>query len=131
MGYRRAICRVEPGVDAETGFQYLRARYYDPATGNFLTRDPIEALTREPYGYVGGNPLNATDPSGLWCLAYNNEGWLQGGRRAARHAEADRLHRLGSRQRERSRCRRRGPMYDNCQPSLHWCRDGLFLRQLV
>ncbi|MGH9197837.1 MAG: RHS repeat-associated core domain-containing protein, partial [Acidimicrobiia bacterium] len=44
---------------------YLRARYYDPATGQFLTRDPIEAATREPYGYVGGNPLNATDPSGL------------------------------------------------------------------
>lgn len=52
-------------TDAETGFQYLRARYYDPATGQFLTRDPIEAQTREAYGYVGGNPLNETDPTGL------------------------------------------------------------------
>ena len=52
-------------TDAETGFQYLRARYYDPATGQFLTRDPIEPLTRSAYGYVGGNPLNGTDPSGL------------------------------------------------------------------
>jgi len=59
---------VGPVVDAETGFQCLRARYYDPATGQFLTRDPIEAITREPYGYVGGNPLNATDPSGLFCV---------------------------------------------------------------
>ncbi len=26
-------------TDAETGFQYLRARYYDPVTGQFLSRD--------------------------------------------------------------------------------------------
>jgi hypothetical protein len=44
---------------------YLRARYYDPGTGQFISRDPIEALTREPYGYTGGNPLNRTDPEGL------------------------------------------------------------------
>jgi RHS repeat-associated protein len=52
-------------TDAETGFVYLRARYYDPATGQFISRDPIESLTREPYGYVAGNPLNDVDPSGL------------------------------------------------------------------
>lgn len=40
-------------------------RFYDPTTGQFLTRDPIEPLTRSAYGYVYGNPLNATDPSGL------------------------------------------------------------------
>lgn len=62
-------------TDNETGLQYLRARFYDPTTGQFLSRDPVVALTREPYGYVGGNPLNATDPSGLfripgtdWCV---------------------------------------------------------------
>lgn len=38
---------------------------YDPATAQFLTRDPLEAATRSAYGYVGGNPLNGTDPSGL------------------------------------------------------------------
>ena len=68
VGLRTHVCdrtTVGPVVDAETGFQYLRARYYDPATGQFLTRDPIEAETREPYGYVGGNPLNETDPAGL------------------------------------------------------------------
>jgi len=52
-------------TDAETGFVYLRHRYYDPATANFLTRDPIEAITREPYEYAGGDPLNNTDPTGL------------------------------------------------------------------
>jgi RHS repeat-associated protein len=52
-------------TDPETGLQYLRARYYDPATATFLSRDPLNAMTREAYGYVGGNPLNATDPSGM------------------------------------------------------------------
>jgi RHS repeat-associated protein len=54
--------------DTETGFIYLRARYYDPTTGQFLTRDPITPITRSPYGYVYGNPLNATDPTGLYCI---------------------------------------------------------------
>src|SRR5262249_20013205 len=30
--------------------------------------DPITALTQSPYGYVGGSPLNGTDPLGLFCL---------------------------------------------------------------
>jgi hypothetical protein len=28
----------------------------------------MSAVTREPYGYVGNNPLNATDPLGLFCV---------------------------------------------------------------
>jgi RHS repeat-associated protein len=52
-------------TDAESGFVYLRARFYDPATGQFLTRDPLVSVTRSPYGYVEGNPLNGTDPAGL------------------------------------------------------------------
>lgn len=51
--------------DAETGLIYLRARYYDPATAQFLSRDPFVATTRQPYSYVRGNPLNSTDPLGL------------------------------------------------------------------
>ena len=45
------------------------ARYYDPATGQFLTVDPDVATTLSPYGYVQGDPLNSTDPTGdcgLW-----------------------------------------------------------------
>ena len=52
-------------TDPETGYQYLRARYYDPTTGQFLSRDPLNAMTRSPYGYVYGDPLNRVDPSGL------------------------------------------------------------------
>ena len=55
-------------TDPETGLIYLRNRYYDPTTAQFLTRDPLDAITRSAYGYVGGNPLNSTDPSGLFCL---------------------------------------------------------------
>jgi RHS repeat-associated protein len=51
--------------DTETGYIYLRARHYDPATGQFTSVDPLVAITEEPYGYVGGNPVNRTDPSGL------------------------------------------------------------------
>ena len=57
-------------MDPETGLIYLQNRYYSPATAQFLTRDPLDALTRSAYGYVDGNPLNRADPSGLdWgCL---------------------------------------------------------------
>ncbi len=55
--------------DAATGLIYLRACWYDPATGRFLTRDPFPGLallpqTQRPYVYVANNPVNLTDPSG-------------------------------------------------------------------
>ncbi len=48
-----------------TGYLYLRARYYDPESAQFLTRDPLEATTGNPYGYTDGNPLQFADPLGL------------------------------------------------------------------
>ncbi|WP_407341987.1 RHS repeat-associated core domain-containing protein [Pengzhenrongella phosphoraccumulans] len=48
-----------------TGYIYLRARYYDPATAQFLTIDALVDTTRNPYGYTGGNPLQYADPLGL------------------------------------------------------------------
>jgi RHS repeat-associated protein len=52
-------------ADTESSLYWMRARYYDPSTGQFLTRDPLLSVTRSAYGYVAGDPLNGTDPSGL------------------------------------------------------------------
>ena len=46
----------------------MRARTYDPATGQFLTVDPIYALTRAPYNYTNDNPLNYVDQTGLCSI---------------------------------------------------------------
>jgi RHS repeat-associated protein len=50
--------------DPENGFYYLRARYYDPTTAQFLSRDPLVASTHTPYAYARANSVNETDPSG-------------------------------------------------------------------
>ncbi len=51
--------------DAESSFYYLRGRYYDPTTGQFLSRDPAVGATRSPYSYVADNPLNGADATGF------------------------------------------------------------------
>lgn len=59
-------------TDPESGYQYLRARYYDPTTGQFLTRDPVFALTLSEYGYASDQPTDLADPLGLvnwWHVA--------------------------------------------------------------
>jgi RHS repeat-associated protein len=53
-------------TDTETGLQWLRARYYDPTTAQFLTVDPLAAITGARYSYAGCNPITRTDPTGLW-----------------------------------------------------------------
>ena len=50
---------------------YLRARYYQPAKGRFLTRDTYTGEEDEPeslhlYAYCGNDGVNAWDPSGHW-----------------------------------------------------------------
>lgn len=50
--------------DKETGLYYLRARYYDPVVGRFMSRDPIGQVDDvNLYGYVGNRPLKFTDPT--------------------------------------------------------------------
>jgi RHS repeat-associated protein len=49
-----------------TGLLYRRNRYYDPLTGRFTQLDPIGvAGGSNGYGFVGGDPVNSSDPFGL------------------------------------------------------------------
>ncbi len=58
----------------------MRARYYDPATGRFISEDPIGFEGGlNLYAYVGGNPINYNDPSGLFCLPCAGVGAAIGG----------------------------------------------------
>ena len=52
-----------------TGLQYLRARYYAPQNGGFITQDSFSgvltnALSQNRYTYAHNNPVNYADPSG-------------------------------------------------------------------
>lgn len=49
-----------------TGLDYLKARYYDPSDGSFLSRDPIGLNGGlNLYAYMDGDPVNGVDPLGL------------------------------------------------------------------
>jgi RHS repeat-associated protein len=55
--------------DSDLGLYYLRARYYNPATGRFMSRDPYNGVRNDPaslhkYLYAGGDPVNLLDPTG-------------------------------------------------------------------
>jgi len=55
--------------DPDLGLYYLRARYYNPQTGRFMSRDPEDGKPRNPatlhkYLYANGDPINRIDPRG-------------------------------------------------------------------
>jgi RHS repeat-associated protein len=55
--------------DSDLGLYYLRARYYNPLTGRFLSRDPEDGDIDEPaslhnYLYAEGDPVDLSDPTG-------------------------------------------------------------------
>ena len=56
--------------DIESGLYYYRARYYDAATGRFLSEDSLgfDAGDANLYRYVGNAPTNGSDPFGLMAV---------------------------------------------------------------
>jgi RHS repeat-associated protein len=53
-------------LDAETGLYYDRARYYSPLQGRFLQTDPIGYKDDlDMYAYVGNDPTDRIDPTGM------------------------------------------------------------------
>ncbi len=56
------------GYEDVTGLVYLVNRYYDPATGQFMSVDPDVGSTGTPYAYAIDNPVSNRDPLGLWTI---------------------------------------------------------------
>jgi RHS repeat-associated protein len=57
-------------MDDCTGLLFMRARYYDPVSGRFLSEDPLNGDVLDPsrlnlYIYVKNNPVFLIDPTGL------------------------------------------------------------------
>jgi len=67
--------------DVETGQYYLRARQYDPQLMRFTSKDPVkgwstQSMTLHAYLYSQNDPINYTDPTGLYfsaALLLNNQ----------------------------------------------------------
>src|SRR5436190_4929698 len=57
----------------QSNLDYLNARYYDPARGQFLSQDPVfwslqqnlfDPQSLNSYSYANDNPINKKDPDG-------------------------------------------------------------------
>ncbi len=65
--------------DEYTGLYYVRARWYDPSLGRFMSEDPAGfAGGVNPYTFADDDPINGSDPSGMFggsiMNAYNSCG---------------------------------------------------------
>ena len=63
--------------DKESGLYYVGSRYYDPQTGRFINADGYvstgQGLTgNNMFAYCGNDPINRSDPSGLFWKEIGN-----------------------------------------------------------
>jgi RHS repeat-associated protein len=59
----RSFCSGEQ-YDSDLGLYYLRARYYNPLTGRFMSVDSEAGQGQRRYEYAGADPVDGLDPSG-------------------------------------------------------------------
>jgi RHS repeat-associated protein len=73
--------------EAATGLDYTEARWYNPSTGTWQTQDPagFAAGQANLNQYVGNDPTNLTDPTGLGSIL-GGSGW------GVEHGGGDGLH---------------------------------------
>lgn len=69
--------------DRETKLYYLQARYYDPSTARFISRDPYSGnvendVTQNGYVYADDNPINNIDPNGFSAAKFNMRAFFSG-----------------------------------------------------
>lgn len=70
---------LDKELDEETGYEHFQARYYDPATAQWISPDPklladLDCSGRvqgcQPYAFAGNRPLEWTDEDGREILAF-------------------------------------------------------------
>jgi RHS repeat-associated protein len=60
--------KAAPFVEADDRSVYVRARWYDPETGTWLTPDSESYLDSSgAYVFCAADPLNCSDPTGRWA----------------------------------------------------------------
>lgn len=88
MGGRVIKLANDPVISCHPAAVESVGRYYDPATGQFLSVDPLVDETGQPYAYTGDDPVNGVDPSGLCTdsngvylvpgpCEFSNPSWVQ------------------------------------------------------
>ncbi|MEO8033198.1 MAG: RHS repeat-associated core domain-containing protein [Acidobacteriota bacterium] len=67
-----AAFHAQPFADPLTGKNYVRARWFDPESGTWLTADPAGYKdSSNLYAYAGADPVNKDDPTGA-CLGLDD-----------------------------------------------------------
>ncbi|MGW6396196.1 DNRLRE domain-containing protein [Streptomyces sp. NPDC055103] len=58
-----------------TGLTLMGVRVYNPATGRFLSLDPVYGGSANAYDYVNADPLNSYDLDGRWSCGWCKKKW--------------------------------------------------------